>query len=173
MHRHPRALWALTLLTLLLGSLGGCAAHEHLHVYGRVYDVSGPRKARLADAELWVVDAAGVPLRAAGQSDARGDYELELSPAERQGGVGLRKAGYRAEWWPLGELSREERRAHTKRLVLWAIKEGAERSNPRRAGSPMAEPSAAPAAAEPAGEKQAGEASAGEPPPRGAPQPPK
>lgn len=141
--RAPRLGLACLLGLIAVSGLAGCASHEHLHVYGRVYDASGPRNQRLADAELWVVSATGAPLRPAGLSDQRGEYELELAPAERGGGVGVRKPGYQPEWWPLGELSREERRAHTKRLVLRLLKDGVARRNPRHAGSPFAEVGAA------------------------------
>lgn len=126
----------LALGALSLALLSGCAPHEHVHVYGRVYDVSGPRRRPLEGAEVWAVGPGGEPLRRAARTDPAGDYEVELAPIEQEGGLGVLAPGYRAEWWPLGELTPAQRRSHTKRLTLRVVREDAERARPEQAGRP-------------------------------------
>jgi len=127
------------LLLLLTASLQlGCAAHEHLHVYGRVLDVTKrERGVPVKGAEIWTVSPEGVPQRQLGASSRRGEYEVEVPPGLHEGGIGFRKAGYRSEWWPIGRLKRSERRAHTKSLDLFVVREGAPAER-ARAGRPFA-----------------------------------
>lgn len=126
------------LLVFLIAALQlGCAAHTHLHVYGRVLDVTKRKRGTPVEgAEIWVVNPEGVAQRQLGQSDRRGEYEVEVPPGLHEGGIGIKKPGYRAEWWPIGRLKRSERRAHTKSLDLPVVREDgpAERA---RAGQPF------------------------------------
>tara|TARA_R110002072_G_scaffold291991_1_gene460396 strand:- start:1518 stop:1928 length:411 start_codon:yes stop_codon:yes gene_type:complete len=130
------------LLLLLIASLQlGCAAHEHLHVYGRVLDVSKrQRGVPVEGAEIWTLTAEGVPQRQVGLSSRRGEYEVEVPPGLHEGGIGFKKPGYRSEWWPIGRLKRSERRAHTKSLDLFVVREDGPAKRPR-AGQPFAKSS--------------------------------
>lgn len=127
------------LLSWLLGTLllTSCVAHEHLHVYGQVLDVTKHEQGDAVEgAEVWTVTPQGVPVRHLATSDRRGNYEVEVPPALHTGGVGVRKPGYRSEWWPIGRLKRSERRAHTKCLDLPVVRTNAPAGRPR-AGQPL------------------------------------
>ena len=82
-----KPLWLFALAALALGP--GCAPHEHLHVYGRVLDVTKRAKGTpVAGAEVWAVSLDGAPLKHLGTSGRRGDYEVELAPAHQGAGIG-------------------------------------------------------------------------------------
>jgi hypothetical protein len=127
------------LLALVAALQVGCAAHEHLHVYGRVLDVTKRKRGvPVKGAEIWTVSPGGVPQGRIGTSNRRGEYEIEVPPGLHEGGVGFKKPGYRSEWWPIGRLKRSERRAHTKSLDLHVVRDEGPGDRPR-AGQPFAE----------------------------------
>ncbi|MBL4849686.1 MAG: hypothetical protein JKY65_29500 [Planctomycetes bacterium] len=127
----PANAFRLLLTATLLWAVG-CATHEHLHVYGQVLDVTKhPEGTPVEGAEIWTVSPEGKPAQRLGTSDRRGGYEVEVPPPEQAGGIGVRKAGYRAEWWPIGRLNRSERRAHTVELDLPVVRPAAPKDRPR------------------------------------------
>jgi hypothetical protein len=129
-------------LTLLLGLLFcGCAPHTHVHIYGRVYDVSVVPETAASEVEVWATDDEGGPTRRLAVTDSAGDYEAELRPDEREGGIGVIKPGHRSEWWPLDhpqlKLSQREADIHTKQIYLRVVALEAKAQGDRPAGRPM------------------------------------
>lgn len=107
-------------------------------MYGRVLDVTKRKRGvPVEGGEIWVVSPQGVPQGRFGTSSRRGEYEIEVPPGLHEGGIGFKKAGYRTEWWPIGRLKRSERRAHTKSVDLFVVREEAPVERPR-AGQPFA-----------------------------------